>query len=113
MVYGVESDGDVTVCPIFGGAEESRLGNIKDQSLIEMRRSNAFKAVVIANEKRMAGLQRCKSFAICSGGCPRYSYTENLGIGGVRTECCGYSDLIAHVERRLDIDASHSLLTLQ
>ena len=102
----MEHNGDVYSCDHFV-FPEYRLGNIREQSLVEMmygerqRRFGRDKADSLPGQCR-----RCQWLALCQGGCPRNRFVRTAdGEPGLNYLCEGYHAFFEHVAPYMDVMA--------
>ena len=95
----VEHNGDVYCCDHFV-YPEYKLGNIKCQSLAELR--TTLKQFRFGMDKRDAlptKCQNCKYLFLCHGECPKHRFdTTNTGETGLNSLCEGYKMFFEHTE---------------
>lgn len=111
MIFGIEPDGQVTHCPLFGAIPDFTIGNIYEADIMTMRGGPNFQRAVKQNERRLEAASPCRSFDICAGGCPHYSYqTADTNVLFAGAGCCGYDRLIQHIRTRLEEQRRPDLL---
>lgn len=95
----VEHNGDVYCCDHFV-YPEYKLGNIKCQSLAELR--TTLKQFRFGMDKRDAlptECQNCRYLFLCHGECPKHRfYKTNTGESGLNSLCEGYKMFFRHTE---------------
>ncbi|MBO6168149.1 MAG: SPASM domain-containing protein [Kiritimatiellae bacterium] len=86
----VEFDGSVYPCD-FHVSEETRLGNIKDKSLLEIAQSEEYAKFAARKGEIAPECASCEYFTYCRGDCPRNR----------RSLCAGWKRFFAHALGRL------------
>jgi len=101
LYYLVEPNGDLAHCDLFLGDQRYTFGNICSHDFQEIRRSDAMLARTAENQRELDAMRQCPEFHLCRGWCPHERYLSVRHNPSYRKDCCGLSDLIAHIRSRL------------
>ena len=78
-----------------GDYDDFIVGNIRTDSLEEMRRSPAMKAMSRDIAAGVAACRKgCEYFSVCGGGAPINKLAENGSFTGTRTSFCSLSQMV-------------------
>ncbi|MBF0104039.1 MAG: radical SAM protein [Deltaproteobacteria bacterium] len=111
----IDPEGNAYLCPKFIGFSDHRIGNIKDQRIIELIHPHNPRIARYIKE-RLVAINRCEAescpyLAVCSSGCPYGSLLSGQDgtISGRDIMCSGMRDLYQHIDHRL---AAYDLKTI-
>lgn len=99
----IEFNGDVYSCDHFV-FPEYKLGNIKDNSLVEMMYSDRQKNFGLSKSSTLPRqCQKCKYLFACNGECPKNRFATTVdGEPGLNYLCKGYHQFFEHVTPYMD-----------
>lgn len=86
----VESNGDVFPCDFYC-LDEYRMGNLKDASFEELRRSDGVKKLMAGSDCEKPVCMSCRFRKICHGGCQRQN------ICYLKDDVCSYQELLSEI----------------
>ena len=86
----VESNGDVFPCDFYC-LDEYRMGNLKDASIEELRRSDGVKRLMAGSDCEERICETCRFRKICHGGCQRQN------ICYLTDDHCAYQEVLAEI----------------
>lgn len=98
--FSVDPVGDVYPCASLSGNTTAKLGNIRDNSLIDIAngdRSLAFRTRAIDPQ-----CAQCKWQHVCHGGCMSRAYKFTGDIGSRDYYCPGLFEIYEHIASRLE-----------
>jgi uncharacterized protein len=98
--FAVNTNGDLYHCDEFMHDPEYKVGNIILNDFHEILSSSQLEHLKRDNENELQQLD-CKWLNICNGGCPKDRYVSRLFSKDHRLQCCGFSDIIEHIQNRL------------
>lgn len=101
--FGVSPIGDVYHCDEFMFDEDYKLGNVTKQSFGDMLNSEKLIRLRSKNQDQINNL-KCDWIRICNGGCPKDRYVIEKYRYKNSNSCCGWSDIIEHIAKRLEVD---------
>jgi putative peptide-modifying radical SAM enzyme len=84
-VFNIQTDGNITPCPVMAGMKDFYLGNIRDASISRL------KDTVFVSEPCTS----CEVFAVCGGRCLYANVTKLWGVNGFREVCSTVMNMIA------------------
>ena len=87
-VFNIQTDGNITPCPVMAGMRKFYLGNIKNDS------SDTLRDAVFVTEPCTS----CGAFAICGGRCLYANATQLWGTKGTREVCGTVLNMIRALE---------------
>jgi uncharacterized protein len=96
----INVNGDAYHCDEFMIDPKYKVGNIIADSLQDILSSEQMKLLIDNNDDEIHQLE-CKWFPICKGGCPKDRYVTRKMEGNKKIRCCGYADLIQHIQNRI------------
>ncbi len=99
--YTIEPDGSVGVCDVFSGDPRYTLGNIMNDSFMEIANSPGLLQLKKEQRDAVEGMRRCPEFPVCKGWCPHERYVSVRHNKLHRDDCCGLRDLISHIRNRM------------
>jgi uncharacterized protein len=100
--FGVNTNGDIYHCDEFMADPRYIVGNVVNNNFEDIISGIQIDALKKENEDQIRLLD-CKWVQICNGGCPKDRYVARMFAGreGKQIHCCGYADLIEHIQSRL------------
>jgi uncharacterized protein len=99
--YMIEPDGSVVGCDVFSGDPRYTLGNIMNDSFIEIANSTGLLQLRKEHRDAMEAMSGCPEFPVCKGWCPHERYVSIRHNKLHRDDCCGLRDLISHIRNRM------------
>jgi radical SAM protein with 4Fe4S-binding SPASM domain len=99
--YMIEPDGSVVGCDVFSGDPRYTLGNIMNDSFIEIANSAGLLQLRREHRDAMEAMSGCPEFPVCKGWCPHERYVSIRHNKWHRDDCCGLRDLISHIRNRM------------
>jgi uncharacterized protein len=99
--YMIEPDGSVVGCDVFSGDPRYTLGNIMNDSFIEIANSAGLLQLRKEHRDAMEAMSGCPEFSVCKGWCPHERYVSIRHNKLHRDDCCGLRDLISHIRNRM------------
>jgi len=99
--YMIEPDGSVVGCDVFSGDPRYTLGNIMNDSFIEIANSAGLLQLRKEHRDAMEAMSGCPEFPVCKGWCPHERYVSIRHNKLHRDDCCGLRDLISHIRNRM------------
>jgi uncharacterized protein len=99
--YMVEPDGSVVGCDVFSGDPRYTLGNIMNDSFVEIANSTGLLQLRREHRDAMEAMSGCLEFPVCKGWCPHERYVSIRHNKLHRDDCCGLRDLISHIRNRM------------
>jgi uncharacterized protein len=99
--YMIEPDGSVVGCDVFSGDPRYTLGNIMNDSFMEIANSNGLLQLRKEHREATEAMSGCPEFSVCKGWCPHERYISTRHNKLHRDDCCGLRDLIAHIRNRM------------
>jgi len=99
--YMIEPDGSVVGCDVFSGDPRYTLGNIMNNSFIEIANSAGLLQLRKEHRDAMEAMSGCPEFPVCKGWCPHERYVSIRHNKLHRDDCCGLRDLISHIRNRM------------
>ena len=99
--YMIEPDGSVVGCDVFSGDPRYTLGNIMNDSFIEIANSAGLLQLRKEHRDAMEAMSGCPEFPVCKGWCPHERYVSIRHNKWHRDDCCGLRDLISHIRNRM------------
>lgn len=97
----VEPQGQIAHCDLFLGDPSYTLGNVQQNSFAEIRDSPALLALRTKYNESIMRMRECSYFSVCNGWCPHERYLSIRHNPHHQENCCGLSDLIAHINSRI------------
>jgi uncharacterized protein len=98
--FAVNFNGDIYHCDEFMTDQRYRLGNVSVDDFATISSGPAINLLMRTERSNLEQLN-CKWQSICNGGCPKDRYVAALYAGGAPIRCCGYADLIEHIQSRI------------
>lgn len=86
----VESNGDVFPCDFYC-LDVYRMGNLKDASIEELRRSDGVKKLMAGSDCEKEICQSCRFRGICHGGCQRQN------VCYLQDHCCACQEVLSEI----------------
>ena len=74
--YMVEQDGSVTVCDVFSGDPRYTLGNVMNDSFMELAKSPELLKLKKEHRDAIKSMSGCPEFTVCKGWCPHERYVS-------------------------------------
>jgi uncharacterized protein len=99
--YTIEPDGSVAGCDVFSGDHRYILGNIMNDSFMEIANTAGLLQLKKEHRDAVEGMRGCPEFPVCKGWCPHERYVSVRHNKLHRDDCCGLRDLIAHIRNRM------------
>ena len=99
--YMIEPDGSVVGCDVFSGDPRYTLGNIMNDSFMEIANSAGLLQLKKEHRDATEAMRGCREFPVCKGWCPHERYVSIRHNKLHRDDCCGLRDLIAHIRNRM------------
>jgi len=99
--YMIEPDGRVVGCDVFSGDPRYTLGNIMNDSFMEIANSAGLLQLRKEHRDATEAMSGCREFPVCKGWCPHERYVSIRHNKLHRDDCCGLRDLIAHVRNQM------------
>jgi uncharacterized protein len=111
--FMVDPSGEVAHCDLFLGDSNYRLGNVLNDDFAAVRLSAKMLSLHARNQRELQSLRACPEFAVCNGWCPHSRYLSLRHNSDHRDDCCGLSDLIAHIRSRMATEVPGQLPCVQ
>jgi len=99
--YMIEPDGNVAVCDVFSGDPRYNLGNVMNDSFMELANSQGLLQLKKEHHDAIEAMRGCPEFLVCKGWCPHERYVSIRHNKLHSDNCCGLRDLIAHIRNRM------------
>lgn len=106
--FGIDFKGNVYHCDEFMFDEKYNLGNIHESSFDNIINNNRLTTLVNNNIINLSHLD-CKWKTVCNGGCPKDRYVFDIQNNGRTVSCCGWSEIIDHINNTLNNSLSEIL----
>jgi uncharacterized protein len=86
----IEADGRVSHCDKYTGDPTYVYGNLLEEDLAGLLKGERARDIARRAYAGLPGMQACRHFALCQGGCPHERYVRAPGAGDA---CCGMGPL--------------------
>jgi uncharacterized protein len=110
--FGINFNGDIFHCDEFMFDPVYKIGNVINDNFDDIALSNKIAMLKARNEDEIHKLQ-CKWLPICNGGCPKDRYVNRKLVDKGVVRCCGFSDLIEHIVKRISQDPKIAKLKIE
>jgi uncharacterized protein len=97
--------GDVYPCGRFDGASQYRMGNINDNSVEEMEKSDGRRILKGRYDAIVDDCRSCEYADVCHGGCCHDAITMTGSVASKSPYCVVYRRLYAHLEKAIRQEA--------
>ncbi len=106
--FDINFNGDIYHCDEFMNDSDYKIGNVINDSLDSIISNSKLLDLKKKNKEQISEIN-CKWKSICNGGCPKDRYVSNL-FSKSTVDCCGYSDLIEHIAKRISEDLEKNII---
>jgi uncharacterized protein len=99
--FTIKENGDIFPCDKFIGNPELKLGNICEDNLDDILKSNNFKYFSFDVGLISIACQKCKWLSLCNGGCSYNRYAKRKLFTDLNTFCKANKMVFTHIEKVL------------
>ncbi len=102
--------GDVYPCGRFDGIKELKLGNVIEDYLGDILRSDLRISLRTKRAEQIESCKSCDYTSICNAGCLSNAYMRDGNVLDKDYYCSGYKRIFSHIKERVKKELSKSIL---